>query len=158
MTRPDAVVVDMDGTLTVRRFGGESHETYRPQLWDPAARTPYDWDRVGEDPPNPPMVTLVRVLHRAGLGIVVTSGRSEVCRSETSQWLHRHGILHDALHMATIAESESGTPDSEVKRRIYTELVAPEWFVIAAFDDRDQVVETWRDLGLMCAQVGPGNF
>lgn len=156
--RPSAAVIDIDGTLTRRRFGGASPDTYRPQIYDPAARTPYCWDRVGEDPVNPPVVEVVRALHATGHTIVVVSGRSEVCRAETEAWLARHDIPHTELHMATRGEAESGVPDSAVKRRIHDTLIAPRYRVLICIDDRQQVVDVWRGLGYVCAQVGPGNF
>jgi hypothetical protein len=155
---PAAVIVDVDGTLTVRRWGGPSPATYHPEVWDPAARTPYCWHRVGEDLPRPEMVELVQRLYSTGLAVLVTSGRSVVCRDETAGWLAQHGVPYTELHMAARAESESGTSDAEVKRRIWREAIAPRWRVVAAFDDRDQVVAVWRDLGILCAQVGPGAF
>jgi hypothetical protein len=156
--RPSAVIVDVDGTLTIRRWGGPSPDTYHPEVWDAHARTPYCWGRVGEDLPRPAMVDLVQRLHSTGLAILITSGRSDICRNQTAEWMVWHDVPFTELHMATHAESEAGVPDSDVKRRIWRELITSRWSVVAAFDDRDQVVAVWRDLGIMCAQVGPGAF
>lgn len=153
-----AVIVDIDGTLTRRRWGGPSRETYRPEIWDPAARTPYDWHRVGEDIPNPAMIELTQLLHATGTAIIVTSGRSEICRDETAAWLATVGVPYAELHMARAAESDGHVPDSAVKRRIWDEHISGRYRVLCAYDDRDQVVAVWRDLGLMCCQVGPGAF
>ena len=30
--------------------------------------------------------------------------------------------------------------------------------ILCVFDDRDKVVKMWRDSGLTCMQVAPGNF
>jgi hypothetical protein len=48
--------------------------------------------------------------------------------------------------------------DSIVKAELFWEHVAPHWNVRGVIDDRDQVVAMWRALGLMCAQVAPGDF
>lgn len=158
MHRPTAVIIDIDGTLTIRRFGGPSPATYRPAIWDPEARTPYDWDRVGEDLPNPPMIEVARALHAAGHLIVVTSGRSEACRAQTEAWLTGHGIPWHVLHMASLAETERGVPDWQVKERIWRTEIEPTYQILMSFDDRQEVVDLWRSAGLVCAQVAPGDF
>ena len=45
-----AVIVDIDGTLALRT----------------GDRSPFDWHRVGEDTPNPPVIELVQLIHAAG--------------------------------------------------------------------------------------------
>jgi hypothetical protein len=30
--------------------------------------------------------------------------------------------------------------------------------IVCVFDDRQKVVDMWRDMGLTCMQVAPGNF
>ena len=68
-------LVDLDGTTALRA---------------PDGRSPYDWDRVGEDTPNMPVVTVVRALAAAGHRIVYMSGRSEEARAATSAWIAAH--------------------------------------------------------------------
>jgi len=48
--------------------------------------------------------------------------------------------------------------DSVVKQEIYRKQIAPYFDVAWVYDDRDQVVKMWRDEGLTCMQVAPGNF
>jgi hypothetical protein len=45
-----------------------------------------------------------------------------------------------------------------VKREIFDRSIRHVWQVRGVLDDRDQVVRMWRDLGLTCAQVAPGDF
>jgi hypothetical protein len=104
------------------------------------------------------MRDLTVALHSAGVTVIVVSARSEACRAETREWLTRHGVPCTELLMATTAESESGVSDTDVKRRIYQEHIAGHWNVLCVFDDRDQVVALWRDLGLLTCQVNRGNF
>jgi len=47
--------------------------------------------------------------------------------------------------------------DSIVKYEILQELIK-EYYIEYVFDDRDQVVKMWREAGLRCLQVAPGNF
>ena len=48
--------------------------------------------------------------------------------------------------------------DSIVKHELFWKVVAPHWNVIGVLDDRQQVVDMWRSMGLTCAQVAPGDF
>jgi hypothetical protein len=48
--------------------------------------------------------------------------------------------------------------DDIVKREIYEQKIAPWRTVVAVFDDRNKVVNMWRELGLLCLQVYPGDF
>jgi predicted kinase len=138
---PLAWLVDIDGTLALM---GST----------PRARGPFDWHRVGEDAPNPAVVDLVRAL-AAGAAVVVMSGRDESCRSLTEQWLARHEVPYDALFMRPAGDSRK---DAIVKRELFDQQVVARWAVRGVLDDRRQVVEMWRAIGLMCAQVAPGDF
>ncbi len=138
---PAAWLVDIDGTLALM-------STVK------GARSPFDWNRVGEDEPNPAVVELVRALS-ATAEIVVMSGRDEVCRELTEKWLATYGVPHQALFMRPAGDVRR---DSIVKRELFEAQVAHRWAVRGVVDDRRQVVEMWRGLGLMCAQVAPGDF
>jgi hypothetical protein len=48
------------------------------------------------------------------------------------------------------------TPDEELKRRWISEYDLSQ--VLCIFDDRQKVVDMWRELGLTCFQVAPGDF
>jgi predicted kinase len=135
---PPAWIVDVDGTLALM-----------------SGRSPYAWHRVGEDAPNPPVVELVRALRAAGNAVVVVSSRDGVARAATQAWLDRHEIPHDVLLLRTRGDTRR---DSVVKREIFDRSIRHVWHVRGVLDDRDQVVRMWRDLGLTCAQVAPGDF
>jgi hypothetical protein len=47
-------------------------------------------------------------------------------------------------------------PD-EVLKKEWLDEVGPE-NIKMIFDDRDKVVKMWRDNGITCLQVAPGNF
>ena len=138
---PPAWIVDVDGTLALRDEG-------------PTGRSPFDWARVGEDLPNPPVVEMVTALANQA-SIVVMSGRDGCCIDETTAWLIKHGVCFDALHMRGQGDQRK---DAIVKRELFLNNVTPHWNVLGVIDDRAQVVAMWRSLGLTCAQVAPGNF
>jgi predicted kinase len=138
---PAAWLVDIDGTLAL-------------MATTEGARSPFEWHRVGEDAPNPAVVDLVRAL-AARAEIVVMSGRDESCRLLTEQWLAKHEVPYADLFMRQAGDSRK---DSIVKRELFDRHVAARWAVRGVIDDRRQVVEMWRAMGLMCAQVAPGDF
>ena len=49
--------------------------------------------------------------------------------------------------------------DDEVKFELYKENVDDKYFIHYVLDDRNQVVDMWRDkCNLTCFQVAPGDF
>ena len=41
---------------------------------------------------------------------------------------------------------------------LYEQHVKDHYDVLCVFDDRNQVVDMWREIGLKCLQVQPGDF
>jgi predicted kinase len=137
-TAPTAYLFDLDGTLAHMQERG-----------------PFDWQRVGEDVLNSAVADLHYMIYPDGHKIIVVSGRDAVCRPQTEEWLRKHEIAFDLLLMRDEADSRK---DSIVKAEIFWREIAPHYNVLGVFDDRDQVVEMWRGMGLFCAQVAPGDF
>ena len=138
--RPTAVLVDLDGTLATR-------------VTD---RSPYDWQRVGEDAPVAAVVAAVRALHAAGHPIIVLSGRDEECRRQTESWLTHHlDVPYEHLLMRRARDNRR---DDVVKRELYERFVRKRYDILFVLDDRNQVVRMWRRLGLVCFQVADGDF
>ena len=51
-------------------------------------------------------------------------------------------------------------PDNELKRKWFDDLIGEDDKdqVLCVFDDRQKVVDMWRELGLTCMQVDKGDF
>lgn len=49
-------------------------------------------------------------------------------------------------------------PDWEVKKEIYEKELKDKYEILGVFEDRTQVVQMWRSLGLTCYQVCEGNY
>lgn len=136
----DAVIFDIDGTLALMN-----------------GRSPFDWSRVGEDLPNEPVVRMFqKFVDDPGVSVYVVSGRDGSCRTETLNWMETYGIL--GFNWLYMRPENDGRKDSIIKEEIYREKFEGKYNVIAVFDDRNQTVEKWRELGLLCLQVAPGNF
>jgi hypothetical protein len=138
----DAVLVDIDGTLAKM-----------------VSRGPFDWDKVGEDEPIRDVVNLVNTLDDSGVEIVFLSGRDGSCYEQTRAWLERHvgkWTREAFLYMRAAGDMRR---DAVVKEEIYRGKVEPFYNVRFVLDDRNQVVDMWRNnLGLTCLQVAPGDF
>ena len=138
--QPWAIIVDIDGTVALK-----------------GTRDPYDESRVSEDQPNPPVVDLVWDQYRDGYEILFCSGRSDNCRKETLDWLRETFDLPSdpKLFMRKAGDTRK---DSIVKYELFNENIRDNYRVKYVLDDRNQVVEMWRALGLTCLQVAPGDF
>jgi len=137
--KPRAVLVDIDGTVALMND-----------------RSPYDMKRVHLDTPNEPVIAAVRAMQAAGHTIIFCSGRTDDGRAATEAWLQTHvGVPHAGLFMRAAGDSRK---DSVVKREIFEKQLRDHWHIAAVFDDRNQVVRMWRQLGLPVFQVAEGNF
>lgn len=138
---PDCYIFDIDGTLSIK-----------------GNRSPYEWSKVAEDEYNFAVVETFRRLqdnNHNPAKFIIFSGRDSSCREITEKWLKDNGIPYDELYMRPLADQ---TKDSIIKFGMYYNHIKNKYNVIAIFDDRDQVVEMWRSLGLPCFQVAEGDF
>jgi predicted kinase len=134
-----AIIVDIDGT--VAKMDG---------------RGAFDWDRVGEDKPNSPIIDIVQRFATTHT-IIFMSGRDSVCREQTLVWL-KDNVRLTHFHLFMRPEGDN-RKDSIVKRELFDTNVRDKFHIDFVLDDRNQVVDMWRnDLGLMCLQVDWGDF
>lgn len=135
--KPKAILVDVDGTIA--------------QM---AGRSPYEWHRVGEDAPVEKVINLVNS-QALDTRVIVMSGRDGSCREQTLDWLDVHNVLWDYVFMREAGDMRK---DSIVKLELFNTHIRDEYDVQFVLDDRQQVVDMWRALGLLCLQVAPGDF
>lgn len=134
---PTAIMCDIDGTLAHMKDRG-----------------PYDWSRVGEDEVDPIIKNLLKILKEKYV-IILVSGRDRCCMDETKQWLEDNGIQYDQLLMRGNGDN---SPDIIIKKAIFDVYIKDNYNIEFVLDDRNQVVEMWRSLGLKCLQVQEGDF
>ncbi|NGX06424.1 MULTISPECIES: phosphatase domain-containing protein [Mycobacteroides] len=146
---PEAIIVDIDGTV--------AHMT---------GRSPYDYTQVHTDVIDKHVSWLVRMIRTYycegdHVKVLFVSGRDDSCRDDTEKWLTDNEILYDELHMRPAgAKDTQGNklPDYRVKYDLFNANIRDKYNVRLVLDDRDQVVNLWRALGLKCLQVQPGDF
>ena len=79
----DVIIVDIDGTIALK-----------------GNRDPYDLTSVSQDKPNATIIQLTKHLNDStNCQLVFVSGRNEVCRTETTEWLEKHGFMYPILFM-----------------------------------------------------------
>lgn len=149
---PWLIVSDLDGTLTK----------------GPKNRSPFEWHKVGQDDINLGAAKIldgVNVINQAGGNYVtkvfIFSGRDEVCRPETEDWLDRHCIDYDALYMRrSDHKDEKGNQVSDVivKSEMIEKYIKGKYNVLMWLDDRVAVANMLRDVyGINVAQFGDPN-
>lgn len=151
---PSAVICDLDGTLSLFNY----RKNGVTQLRHPDAhfRSPYDASHADQDTVNEQVATVVELLRKAGHQIIFCSGRENAYREPTVKFLTKHLSFSDyQLHMRETGDSRK---DSTVKTEMYQQLIEPKYRVWLVIDDRSQVIDAWRQLGLVAWQVAPGNF
>ena len=142
---------DLDNTLA-----DISHRLHyiqeRPQDWDAF------YDACRYDVPIDSVIEVVRALHKAEHVILIITGRSDVVRKETHDWLANNRVPYDRLVMR---RDKDHREDYLVKEDILDNLIErgmPMKDVGGVFEDRGQVVDMYRKRGIRVFQVDEGKF
>lgn len=136
---PKSIVVDLDGTLAIH-----------------LERHPFEFMKCYTDGVNHPVLHCVRAMIKEGYRLIFVSGREDCSKEETIRWLNdKCELFSYDLHMRKTGDNRK---DSLVKEEIYKEHILPNFYVEFVLDDRKQVVDHMRELGLTVFQVAPGNF
>lgn len=140
-TLPKSILVDLDGTIALK-----------------GDRDPYDESRVHEDRYNDIVIegaVSLAKFHDATL--ILVSGRTELCRDATLMWVAGHTLMQGVRTMF-MRPAGDGRKDSDVKYEIFDQKIRPNYNVLCVYDDRKQVVEMWRSIGLPVFAVADGDF
>ena len=152
MIRKDKIVIfDLDGTLALiddrRDLATKDNGKFD---WDVF----FNPDNISLDLPNVPVIQMANILHKQGFRIFILSGRSDVTHQATVNWLNDNGIWWD--HLVMRPQNQLYLPDNDLKQG-WLDTIGKD-NVAMVFDDRNQVVDMWRQNGLTCFQVPDGNF
>jgi len=136
----NTIIVDIDGTLAHR-----------------CDRNWFEYEKVDQDHLDIVVYGIVEAFQKKGYTILIVSGRegTEICRQKTLAWLDKHKVPYYDLMMRKEGDHRR---DSIVKKEIYDTLIKDKFDVEFVLDDRNSVVQMWREIGLKCLQVAPGNF
>jgi hypothetical protein len=158
------VVFDLDGTLACC-----AHRQHMIADWEPAPPigaagaamanlTEPNWEApyracVDDKPMRATINTLI-AFRAAGAAVEIWTGRSDLVRPETERWLMNNGIGN--YHLKRMRPHGDHQPDVHLKRKwLYAPFGERPDLV---FEDRARVVAMWREEGIPCFQVAPGEF
>ncbi len=134
-----AIICDLDGTLALMN-----------------GRNPFDASKCEQDLLNEPVAHLVKAYAEQGTKIILLSGRMDNYKAETLRWLEKHEIQYEKLLMRRHGDSRK---DAIIKKEIVDNEIKGKYFVSFVLDDRNQVVDMWRnEIGYACLQVYYGDF
>jgi len=138
---PWAIICDLDGTLA--------------KIID---RSPYE-AKYETDVPRESLTSLLRAHYfHYNDKIVFVSAREDQYREKTIDWLRNTANFWDLAFDLIMRKTEDFRNDAIVKEEIYENQIKPNYNVRFVLDDRDRVVQMWRDKGLDCLQVDYGEF
>lgn len=143
------VIVDIDGTVALHKMPDGT-----------LLRGHHEYDRVGDDVPNEPVIELVRALTFTH-SILWVSGRPERAREDTCQWLDDAMPWWVTDHSYDLFMREDGDyrADDIVKEEIFNNQILPrvqrKENILFAIDDRPRVIRMWERLGIYVIDVQP---
>ena len=162
------IIFDVDGTL----MNVEKRVSFAKKHKKDTDRV-MDWDifldpmvMLEFDTPNRDVIGVVKALYKSDYEedvsnnnyfnqIIITSARNERHRDVTIKQLEFAGIKYSAMYLRDDGDMR---PDDIVKEELLGKIRADGYNPTVAFDDRNQVVNKWRELGINCYQVRSGDF
>lgn len=133
-----AIICDLDGTISIFEY-----------LNGVALRDCYNASTSNSDIINVAVAEALRGFFTLGYEILFVSGREDVYREPTEEFLERvketYKINYSKLFMR---KAKDYRKDFIIKEEIYENFIKNEYNVLAVFDDRPQVIEMWRKKGL----------
>tara|TARA_R100001443_G_scaffold17258_1_gene27725 strand:+ start:2838 stop:3311 length:474 start_codon:yes stop_codon:yes gene_type:complete len=157
MMKSKCIICDIDGTVALMK----------------GKRTPFEYHKAYNDEPNVPVIDVLLAtvryyakIHDEPIYVVFTSARENVTFEEhqfknvaelTKAWVNQY-VGESEFNQFVFRNEGDYRKDAFVKFEIGKEIME-RYNVLCVFDDRNQVVDMWRNgLGLTCFQVADGNF
>jgi hypothetical protein len=147
------IVIDLDGTLA-----NCEHRQQHAQNGDWAMFH----SLLSDDQPHVDVVWFLEAISWAPLtpNIIALTGRNERYREATMKWFRECGIHQ--IDLLVMRPDDDYTSDHILKPRMLQdqfaskdEMMAEVLFIL---EDRDKVVDAWREIGFNCWQVRQGTF
>ena len=130
-------IVDIDGTLALINN-----------------RNPFDDTKIHTDRVNTPVKRMVNKKYdeyaEKDGEVLIVSGRPECLRDQTEKWLLDNGVFYSKLFLK---QNEDKRKDYIIKQEIYESEIKDKYFVEFILEDKQSVVNMYRELGLLCLQV-----
>lgn len=145
MNEQPCIIVDLDGTIA-----DCSHRLHYVQ--DGNRDWPAFFDNIPGDSPILPLIDLVKTYYQAGeTSVLLVSGRPDSHKSHTEEWLAKHDVPYNFLHMRKAGDNRQ---DAIIKKEIL-DVIQDDYTVLFTVDDRPQVIRMWRENGVLCLACKP---
>lgn len=135
---PSAIIFDIDGTLATMHN-----------------RSPFEWNKVGEDLPRKEIISMAKGLIIEGYTPIFMSGRDAVCMEDTQSWIEKYfPELEGHFHLYMRPEGDY-RKDTVIKKELFDKYVDHNYNVKLVIDDRKSVIRMWAfKKGLNVVDVG----
>lgn len=140
----DAVIFDLDGTLCdtssiVHLIEGDDKDY---AAFHAASR---------DCPPHVDVVAAARAQAHLGRAVLVVSSREFIWRDLSLDWLVEHEVPYDGVYLRIVGDYRK---DVVVKKEILQQITDDGFRVLEAWDDKDTVLELWRENDIQTHDVG----
>lgn len=138
-------IVDLDGTLSDGTHRLHLMPTKDLHLTESCS----EFNKAAvNDKPIQSTIDVVRNLWRAGMGVVILTGRSDEVETDTILWLDLHKVKYDLLIMR---RAEDNRKDTVIKEEVLRAIGLHH--ITCAFDDSPNMISHFRSLGITTYQV-----
>lgn len=144
--KKDCIVIDLDGTLANVKHRQE--KLLSENNWK-NFNSKMTFDKL-----NFWCYELIE-LFRCKYNIIIVTGRSEEFLTTTKKWLADNKVFYNEIFFR---KKNDYRDDRIVKKEIFEQYIKPIYKTLFVIDDRDKVVQMWRELGLTCLQCDFGDF
>lgn len=144
-----AIIIDLDGTLADNNHRRKHIEGENNNDWKKY------YEKIPEDSLNYWCKEIIdRFKNDYRIYLVTGREGTKQIKTDTKVWLADNNIYYDELHFR---DKEDYRKDSKVKKEILEEEIRPHE-VVFAVDDRQQVVDMWRNQDITTLQCAEGDF
>lgn len=139
------IIVDLDGTLA--NVDHRINLVRRKKKW-------FDkfYDLCDKDKINEWCRRLIQGMVREGVEVKIVSARPERLFIKTGEWLIENGVSPVRVSLHLLRKDNDFTKDQELKRAWLNSGVVKKKDILFVVDDRQRVVDMWREEGLVCLQ------
>lgn len=139
----NAVIFDLDGTL--------SDCTHRMHYLDNKPKD-FDsfYDAMGDDTVVKPVASMLRNL--TGVSKLVLTARPVSYSHTTEEWLSKYNLLSHIQGLYMRPDEQRKVPDYLYKQSMI-DVIRKKYNILLVIDDRDRVVDMWRENGIYCLQA-----
>lgn len=148
----NSIIIDLDGTLC-----NIDHRLH--YVRDKRKNWRNFFLELVNDKPNQWCIDIINAFSSfQDLQIIFCSGRPDDYREQTEAWLNTHITPITNKWILLMRKKGDYRQDSIVKEEIFINEIKDKYNILFVIDDRKQVVDKWRELGLTCLQCAEGDF